>query len=84
MKTIESGAGTTEPAGSVTGRAWRRLAWAGVAVLCLACAGPRWQMDPDGGLYLMLGENLARGEGYTLFGEPHAFVPPGFPLFLAA
>jgi hypothetical protein len=55
-----------------------------VAALYLAGASPRWQIEPDGALYLMLGENLAEGKGYTLFGEPHAFVPPGFPLFLAA
>jgi hypothetical protein len=31
----------------------------------------------------MLGENLANGEGYTLWGQPHVHVPPGFPLLLA-
>jgi hypothetical protein len=30
-----------------------------------------------------LGESLARGDGYLFNGEPHTFVPPGYPLILA-
>jgi len=45
---------------------------------------PAWLPTPDSALYLMLGRALARGDGYTLFGKPHAYVPPGYPLFLAA
>jgi hypothetical protein len=43
-----------------------------------------WLPTPDSALYLMLGRSLAHGHGYALDGQPHAYVPPGYPLFLAA
>jgi hypothetical protein len=43
-----------------------------------------WNATPDSALYLALGESLARGDGYVFNDEPHTFVPPGFPLILAA
>jgi 4-amino-4-deoxy-L-arabinose transferase-like glycosyltransferase len=42
-----------------------------------------WNATPDSALYLALGESLARGAGYVFNGEPHTFVPPGFPALLA-
>ena len=42
-----------------------------------------WNTTPDSALYLALGESLARHDGYVFNGEPHTFVPPGFPLILA-
>ena len=55
-----------------------------VIALYLAVVSPHWFITSDSALYLMLGENLAEGEGYSLFGRPHAHVPPGFPLLVAA
>ena len=62
----------------------QRAAVALVVILYLAVVSPHWFITSDSALYLMLGENLAAGEGYTLFGRPHAHVPPGFPLMIAA
>ena len=42
-----------------------------------------WNATPDSALYLALGESLAAGNGYVFNGEPHTFVPPGFPALLA-
>ena len=63
---------------------YQRVAVALVVVLYLAVVSPHWFITSDSALYLMLGESLADGEGYTLFGRPHAHVPPGFPLLIAA
>ena len=52
--------------------------WFAVAVT------PHWIPTSDGALYLMLGRSVAHGEGYTLFGKPHTFVPPGYPLMIAS
>jgi len=52
-------------------------------VLYLASVSTTWYHTPDSALYLMLGRNLATGSGYTLWGEPHVHVPPGFPLMLS-
>lgn len=65
-------------------RAARWLVAGGIALLYCAAVTPRWNVSPDSALYLLLGQNLAAGQGYTLFGEPHAFVPPGYPLLVAA
>ncbi len=59
----------------------------GVAIILLWFAlavSPSWLPTPDSALYLMLGRSLAQGQGYTLFGQPHAYVPPGYPFFVAA
>ena len=45
---------------------------------------PFWHPMSDSALYLILGDNILEGRGYTLWGHPHIYVPPGFPLFLAA
>ena len=43
-----------------------------------------WIASPDSALYLELGESLARGTGYAFNGEPHTYVPPGYPFMIAA
>ncbi|MGB6064626.1 MAG: phospholipid carrier-dependent glycosyltransferase [Desulfomonilaceae bacterium] len=42
-----------------------------------------WKATPDSALYLELGESLAGGRGYLFNGEPHTYVPPGFPSIVA-
>ena len=42
-----------------------------------------WKATPDSALYLELGESLAGGRGYVFNGEPHTYVPPGFPTIVA-
>jgi hypothetical protein len=61
----------------------QRLLLVGVVGLYLFAISPWWNTSSDSAQYLMLGANLAHGEGYILFGEPNAFVPPGFPLIIA-
>jgi len=76
-----------EPAATRKSKAWawaRRLVWAGLIGGYLLSIGAHWYVTPDSALYLMLGENLADGRGYTLWGEPHRLVPPGYPLLIAA
>jgi 4-amino-4-deoxy-L-arabinose transferase-like glycosyltransferase len=48
-----------------------------------AVVNSSWNATPDSALYLALGESLAAGTGYVFNGEPHTFVPPGFPALLA-
>lgn len=60
----------------------------GIAALSVLCFGliinSSWNASPDSALYLSLGESIARGDGYVFNGEPHTFVPPGYPLMVAA
>jgi 4-amino-4-deoxy-L-arabinose transferase-like glycosyltransferase len=42
-----------------------------------------WKATPDSALYLELGESLHRGSGYVFNGEPHTYVPPGYPSMVA-
>ncbi len=42
-----------------------------------------WKATPDSALYLELGESLAAGHGYLFNGEPHTYVPPGYPAIVA-
>ncbi|MGO9120404.1 MAG: ArnT family glycosyltransferase [Desulfomonilaceae bacterium] len=42
-----------------------------------------WHATPDSALYLELGESVARGNGYQFNGEPHTYVPPGYPMIVA-
>ncbi len=42
-----------------------------------------WIATPDSALYLELGESIAQGKGYVFNGEPHTYVPPGFPFAIA-
>jgi hypothetical protein len=62
---------------------WRRPIFALIVVTYLAGFNGLWQIEPDSGLYLTLGRNLATGLGYTYRGAPHALAYPGFPLALA-
>lgn len=54
-----------------------------VVFFYLASISNQWYVTPDSATYLMLGENLATGEGFSLFGQPHTKFPPGFPAVLA-
>lgn len=54
-----------------------------IAAVYLISLCPHWLPGADSALYRLLGRSLAAGEGYTLFGRPSAFVPPGFPAMLA-
>jgi 4-amino-4-deoxy-L-arabinose transferase-like glycosyltransferase len=42
-----------------------------------------WRPDWDGALYLLLGQSLARGEGYAYLDQPFFLRPPGFPWLLS-
>lgn len=63
---------------------YRWAVFALIAVAYLAGFNGQWQIEPDGGLYLTLGRNLALGRGYTFGGVPHTMVYPGLPYALAA
>lgn len=60
------------------------LAVAISALSFCAIVNSSWNATPDSALYLALGESLASGAGYVFNGEPHTFVPPGFPSLIAA
>jgi len=56
----------------------------GVALLgFLLVINSSWKATPDSALYLELGESLHRGCGYVFNGEPHTYVPPGYPSMVA-
>lgn len=57
-----------------------------IVVLIMYCLviNSSWKAIPDGALYLELGESIARGDGYVFNGEPHTYVPPGYPGIVAA
>jgi hypothetical protein len=59
------------------------VALVSAAGFCLV-VNTAWNATPDAALYLALGESLARGDGYVFNGELHSFVPPGYPLLVAA
>lgn len=64
-------------------RLWR---WAIVAIIIavyLANLSPHWWVGKDGALYLCLARNMVRGNGYSMAGEAHTLVPPGYPAMLA-
>lgn len=61
----------------------QRVALVGMLALYVFSVSPHWFVLSDSALYLMLGQNLAAGQGYTLWGVPHAHVPPGYSAFLA-
>jgi hypothetical protein len=54
------------------------------AVCYVLVISTSWRSSPDAALYLGLGESLARGSGYAFNGELHTFVPPGYPVMVAA
>jgi hypothetical protein len=62
----------------------QRYVCVGVVLWFALGVSSSWLPTPDSALYLMLGHSLAQGHGYALDGQPHAYVPPGYPLFLAA
>lgn len=63
----------------------RGIALAIIIVLqFLLLVNSSWKATPDSALYLELGESLAEGRGYVFNGEPHTYVPPGFPTIVAA
>lgn len=69
--------------GSYTRR--RALGLAAVVATCfLLLVNSSWRATPDSALYLELGESLAAGKGYVFNGEPHTYVPPGYPALIAA
>ncbi|GJM21705.1 MAG: hypothetical protein DHS20C15_16200 [Planctomycetota bacterium] len=59
--------------------ALRLLIFGFVAALSFSALRDVWSLDPDAAAYLSLGRSLAAGDGYLLFGEPHAKYPPGLP-----
>ncbi|MFH0825745.1 MAG: glycosyltransferase family 39 protein, partial [Pseudomonadota bacterium] len=63
-----------------------RIAIVALAALAgfLLIINDSWNATPDSALYLALGESMAKGNGYVFNGEPHTFVPPGYPLLVAA
>jgi hypothetical protein len=73
--------------GHAGGHVPRALAAASAVVVLAVYASsvtPHWELGNDTGLYMNLARSLARGDGYTLAGEPHILVPPGYPAVLAA
>ena len=69
-------------------RPWAKwLPWACLALYLLAClffwAGDEWRPEWDGAVYLLTGQSLAAGEGYTYQGEPFFLRPPGLPWLLS-
>ncbi len=57
---------------------------AAIAVLYVASIPDVLIINPDSMHVLGLGRSLARGDGYTLNGEPYGKFPPVLPLLLAA
>lgn len=55
-----------------------------IVVFYAASVTPKWQIYPDSSRYLLMAESLARGDGYSIFGQPQGKYPPGFSLYLAA
>jgi hypothetical protein len=62
--------------------AQRRWLFALVGLFYLAGYSTQWRPGSDSGLYLVLGRNLLRGDGYTFSGDPHGLVHPLMPWML--
>src|SRR5690606_12526597 len=62
----------------------RAYLFAALGVIYLIGFNGQWRIEPDGALYLILGQNLAAGRGYTFLGEAHQLAYPGLPYLLAA
>ena len=43
----------------------------------------QWRLEPDSALYLTLGRNVARGDGFTYQDIPHRLAFPGLPRLFA-
>jgi hypothetical protein len=54
-----------------------------VAAFYLAAFNGQWRMEPDAALYLSIGRNLARGQGFTYLGQPNHLAYPGWPGLIA-
>src|SRR5688500_17838412 len=48
-----------------------------LAALYLLGFNGQWRPEPDSALYLVIGRNIALGEGYTYHGVSHRLVFPG-------
>jgi len=59
------------------------VALAAAASFCLVI-NSSWKATPDSALYLELGESLAQGKGFLFNGQPHTYVPPGYPAMVAS
>jgi hypothetical protein len=62
---------------------FRRVIIGAILVLYLAALPMRLLPSGDSALYRLLGDSIAQGHGYSLWGQPSAFVPPAYPLLLA-
>ncbi len=63
----------------------RNRAWLFAILLAayLAAFNGQWRMEPDSGLYLSIGRNLAEGKGFTYLGQPNDLAYPGWPWLIA-
>lgn len=62
----------------------RALVIAALAAACFCLViNSSWKATPDSALYLELGESLAHGKGFVFNGQPHTYVPPGYPAMVA-
>ena len=52
-------------------------------LLLLGHVSTSWHASSDSALYMGLGRSILEGQGYVFNYEPHAMVPPLFPLLLA-
>jgi hypothetical protein len=59
--------------------AYRKAIFAIILLLYLLGFNGQWRPEPDAGLYLSIGRNIAQGQGYTYHGEPHHLAYPGLP-----
>lgn len=62
---------------------FRRVVIGAIVVLYLAALPMRLLPSGDSALYRLLGDSIAQGHGYSLWGQPSAFVPPAYPMLLA-
>jgi 4-amino-4-deoxy-L-arabinose transferase-like glycosyltransferase len=63
------------------------LPWVALAAYALCCVvfwvDPQWRPEWDGATYLLTGQALAAGEGYTYQGQPFFLRPPGLAWMLS-
>jgi hypothetical protein len=87
---LPAGSNSPAPAERLSDRvlalAHRHRRWVFLAILLLYLAGfnAQWRLEPDSGLYLSIGRNLAEGNGYTFHGKDHKLAYPGVPLLFYA
>src|SRR5687767_15127646 len=61
----------------------RRVLFAVLLVSYLWGFNGQWRVEPDSALYLVIGRNLAEGDGLTYHGKPHNLAFPGLPALIA-